>query len=144
MAIFGDSLVNGNLRVTGTITASALSGNASTATKLQTARTIGFSGITATAQSFDGSKNITIPITAIPATLLTNKSAIKASEINNDKHWIPSSDASVSNFVAMTSDEFATSGSSLATGTIVAITNGVEGYVTTQATGLTCELPLDL
>lgn len=122
----------------------ALSGNAATATKLATARTIGVSGVTGTAQSFDGTANIVIPITAVPSTLLTNKSAIKGSEITNDKHWVPSSDASVINFVSMTAEEYATNASSLATGTIVAITDGVEGYVTTQATSLTCELPLDL
>jgi len=63
----------------GTITAT-LNGNASTATTattatsantLTTARTIGLSGVTATAQSFNGSSNITIPITAVPTSLLT-------------------------------------------------------------------------
>lgn len=126
-----------------TITAS-IDGNAATATKLQTARTIGVSGVTGTAQSFNGTANIVIPITAVPSTLLTNKSAIKGSEITNDKHWVPSSDASVTNFVSMTAEEYATNASGLATGTIVAITDGVEGYVTTQATSLTCDLPLDL
>lgn len=48
-----------------------ITGNAATASKLQTARTIGLSGVTATAQSFNGSANIEIPISAIPATLLT-------------------------------------------------------------------------
>lgn len=124
--------------------ANPISGNAATATKLQTARTIGVSGVTGTAQSFNGTANIVIPITAVPASLLTGKNAIKGSEINNDKHWVPSSNSSVTNFVAMTSSSFASSASSLPTGTIVAITDGVEGYVTTQATSLTCELPLDL
>ena len=134
---------NINLKLPATITAS-LVGNADTATKLQTARTIGVSGVTGTAQSFNGTANIVIPITAVPASLLTGKNAIKGSEINNDKHWVPSSNSSVTNFVAMTSSSFASSASSLPTGTIVAITDGVEGYVTTQATSLTCELPLDL
>ncbi|WP_278437936.1 hypothetical protein [Leuconostoc lactis] len=41
----------------------SITGNAGTATKLQTERTIGFSGdVNGTAQSFDGSKNITLPI----------------------------------------------------------------------------------
>ena len=44
---------------------------AETATTLRNARTIGMSGVTATATSFDGSANITIPVTAVPATLLT-------------------------------------------------------------------------
>lgn len=42
------------------------SGNAATATKLKTARTIGLgTGATGTATSFDGSGNITIPVTSI-------------------------------------------------------------------------------
>ena len=122
----------------------SVDGVAANATKLATARTIGVSGVTGTAQSFNGTANIVIPITAVPSTLLTNKSAIKGSEITNDKHWVPSSDASVTNFVSMTAKEYATNASGLATGTIVAITDGVEGYVTTQATSLTCDLPLDL
>lgn len=121
-----------------------MSGNAATTTKLQTARTIGVSGVTGTAQSFDGTKNIVIPITAVPANLLTGKTAIKGSEITNDKHWIPSSNNSVTNFVSMTSSDFASQSSGLATGTIVAITDANEGYITTQATSLTCDLPLDL
>jgi hypothetical protein len=48
-----------NLTGTGTLT-----GNASTATTLQTARTIALSGeVTGTATSFDGSGNISIPVT---------------------------------------------------------------------------------
>lgn len=44
----------------------ALTGNASTATTLQTARTIAISGpITGTATSFNGSSDITIPVTAL-------------------------------------------------------------------------------
>lgn len=118
--------------------------NVASATKLATARTIGVSGVTGTAQSFDGTKNIVIPITAVPASLLTGKSSIKGSEITNDKHWVPSSDNSVKNFMAMSATNFASNAGSLSTGTIVAITDGVEGYVTTQSTGLTCDLPLDL
>lgn len=121
-----------------------ISGNAASATKLATARTIGVSGVTGTAQSFNGTANIVIPITAVPATLLTEKSAIKGSEITNDKHWIPSSDNSVLNIQAMTSSTFESIGSSLETGTIVAITDGANGCVTTQATSRTCDLPLDL
>ena len=44
----------------------SVSGNAGTATKLQTARTIALgTGVTSTATSFDGSANITIPVTGI-------------------------------------------------------------------------------
>ena len=43
-----------------------VTGNASTATKLDTARTIALSGaVTGTATAFDGSDNITIPVTAL-------------------------------------------------------------------------------
>lgn len=65
----GGGTLTGTL--TGTTFVGALSGNATTATTLATARTIGLSGVTATAQSFNGSANINIPISAIPATLLT-------------------------------------------------------------------------
>lgn len=44
--------------------------------KLKTSRSIGLSGVTATAQSFNGTKAITIPITAVPATLLTGTASI--------------------------------------------------------------------
>lgn len=44
--------------------------NAVSATKLQTARTIGLGGVTATPQSFNGEANITIPITKVPTSLL--------------------------------------------------------------------------
>ena len=46
------------------------------AVKLKTSRSIGLSGVTATAQSFNGTKAITIPITAVPATLLTGTASI--------------------------------------------------------------------
>lgn len=52
--------------VTSTSFTGELTGNASTATTLQTARTIAISGpVTGTATSFNGSANITIPVTAL-------------------------------------------------------------------------------
>jgi len=55
------SIVNGSATVTGSV-----SGNAGTATKLETARTIGIgTGATGTATSFNGTANITIPITDV-------------------------------------------------------------------------------
>ena len=52
-------------------TAQACTGNAATATKLATARTIALSGAaTGTATSFDGSGNITIPVTALAASAI--------------------------------------------------------------------------
>ena len=49
----------------------SISGNAATATKLATKRSIGFSGITAAAQQFDGSGDITFTVTAVPASIIT-------------------------------------------------------------------------
>lgn len=120
--------------------ANPISGNAASATKLQTARTIGVSGVTGTAQSFNGTANIVIPITAVPASLLTGKSAIKGSEITNDKHWVESSDSSVTNIRQGNYSSINMTGLS---DTEVVVVSGV-GYVTTQETSLTCDLPLDL
>ena len=54
-----------------------VSGNAGTATRLQTARTIGLSGAaTGTATSFNGTANITIPVTSLDATKLTGTASI--------------------------------------------------------------------
>lgn len=53
---------------------------AETAVKLKNARTIGLSGVTATAKSFDGSGNITIPITGVPASLITGELVAKSAE----------------------------------------------------------------
>ena len=56
--------------IVGSVTGSSGSctGNSATATKLATARTIALSGaVTGTATSFDGSDNITIPVTALAA-----------------------------------------------------------------------------
>lgn len=51
----------------------SVSGNAGTATKLQTARTIGLSGaVVGTATSFNGTANITIPTTAVDVSKATN------------------------------------------------------------------------
>ena len=58
------------------MTASAFSGNSDTATKLNTAKNIGLSGVTATTQSFDGTADITIPITAVPGSILTGTTTI--------------------------------------------------------------------
>jgi phage-related tail fiber protein len=50
--------------------------NVLSATKWITPRTVTLSGVTATAQTMDGSANVSIPITAVPATLLTGTAAI--------------------------------------------------------------------
>ena len=67
----------------------SVSGNAGTATKLETARNIGLSGVTATAQSFDGSSNITIPITAVPASIVTGLSDVATSGSYGDLSGTP-------------------------------------------------------
>lgn len=69
----------GNLAITtGTLVANiegdvtgSVTGNASTATTLQTARTFNLSGVTATGASFDGSANATINVTDVPVSLLS-------------------------------------------------------------------------
>jgi microcystin-dependent protein len=74
--------VTGN--VTGSVTG-GVSGNAGTATKLATARLINVSGdVTGTAQSFDGSANITIP-TAITAGSIVNDDINAAANISDTK-----------------------------------------------------------
>jgi hypothetical protein len=50
--------------------------NVLSATKWTTVRTITLSGVTATAQNIDGSGNVTVPVTAVPATLLTGTAAV--------------------------------------------------------------------
>lgn len=54
-------------------------GNAATATKLANSITITLSGVTATGQTTDGSSNITIPITAIPNSLISGLVAVATS-----------------------------------------------------------------
>ncbi|OAD82862.1 hypothetical protein ATN89_17420 [Comamonas thiooxydans] len=57
----------------------AVSGNAGTATKLQTARTISMAGAaTGTATVFDGSGNAIIPVTALDASMLTGEAPLSA------------------------------------------------------------------
>ena len=71
----GHVAVNGQIKATSTVTAptfaGALSGNATTATKLQTARTISLGGILSGSASFDGSGNVTINATANDITTIT-------------------------------------------------------------------------
>lgn len=49
---------------------------AETAVKLKASRNIGLSGVVSTPQSFNGTSAITIPITAVPTTLLTGVASI--------------------------------------------------------------------
>jgi len=67
LVVSGGVGIGGNLNVGGTVTAAALvgplTGNASTASKLNTARTIALSGDATGTASFDGSTNVTISAT---------------------------------------------------------------------------------
>lgn len=72
----GTLIVTGGVGVSGDIYASnvyaTLKGNADTASRLETARTIALSGgVTGTATAFQGNANITIPVTAVSAAYLT-------------------------------------------------------------------------
>lgn len=62
------------------------------ATKLANPRTITLSGVTATGQLFDGTADVTIPITAVPATLLTGTASINttgsAGSINGTQNGV--------------------------------------------------------
>lgn len=73
--VWGDWKTNidsNNISSQSVATAASCTGNAATATKLQTARTIGLgTGATGTATSFNGTGNITIPITNIKESYLS-------------------------------------------------------------------------
>lgn len=49
---------------------------AETAVRLKNLRTIGLSGVTSTAQQFNGTSSIRIPVTAIPASLLEGTAGV--------------------------------------------------------------------
>lgn len=61
------------------VDAADTTGNAATATKWANTITITMSGVTATGQTMDGSTNITIPITAIPNSLITGLATVATS-----------------------------------------------------------------
>lgn len=63
----------------------SVSGNAGTADKLKTARSIGISGgITATAATFDGSKDVSINVTGIPASIVSGLGTVATSNSYTD------------------------------------------------------------
>lgn len=61
------------------VDAADTTGNAATATKWANTITVTLSGVTATGQTMDGSTNITIPITAIPNSLITGLATVATS-----------------------------------------------------------------
>jgi hypothetical protein len=74
LTVTNDLIVTDDVTIGGTLTATltgSITGNSATATALQTARTIGLSGAaTGTATSFNGTANITIPVTGLNASNL--------------------------------------------------------------------------
>ena len=64
------------------------------ATQLANPRTITLSGVTATGQLFDGTADVTIPITAVPYSIVTGKPTIptKTSELTNDSNFATTAD----------------------------------------------------
>jgi hypothetical protein len=133
--------------VTGTVDAAAsCTGNSATATALATARTIALSGgATGTATSFNGSANITIPVTSLDVTKLsgtatisttgnaaTATKAIGDSDGNNIKStYLKQNDASTT-YVKQTSANYVKSISS--TGTSLTVTAG-DGSTSSITTG---------
>lgn len=78
---------------------------AETAIQLKTARTIGLSGVTATAKSFNGSASITIPITAVPSTLLSGTASVNTTgEAGSAKNYNTSSGTIKSKFDSIDSN----------------------------------------
>jgi len=95
----------------------AVTGNASTATTLQTARTIGISGnVTGTGVSFNGGADITIT-TAIASNVITNAMISSGAAIVDTKLATISTAGKVSG-TAITSGDISTTGSFNTSGTI--------------------------
>lgn len=106
----------GKITITG---AQSITGNAATATKLQTARTIAISGaVTGTATGFDGSANIAIATTAIDGSKIStgtipaaripaaSTSAAGAVKLNNTLTSTSTTEAATANTVKLLNDRF--------------------------------------
>ena len=122
---------SGNTQFPGTVTAptfsGALSGNASTASKLATARTITLTGDATGSASFDGSANISIPVT-----------------IANDSHTHATSASSnattnltiiAGGTTATVADLYATYADQLRTARTISLTGDVTGSTSFNGTG---------
>ena len=122
---------SGNTQFPGTVTAptfsGALSGNASTASKLATARTITLTGDASGSASFDGSANISIPVT-----------------IANDSHTHATSASSnattnltitAGGTTATVADLYATYADQLRTARTISLTGDVTGSTSFNGTG---------
>jgi hypothetical protein len=119
-----------------------LTGTASNATVLQTARTIAISGnVTGTATSFDGSGNISIPVTAINADGITSgtlgvaRGGTGATTLNSEAVIIGNTTGAVKFVAPGTSGNVLTSnGSAWASQAIAAGGNYVAQFYTSPAT----------
>lgn len=80
---------------------------------------------------------------SLNASNLTNKSAIKTSEITNDSKLIASSDQSISDVKMMTNTQLRASSTVIPAGTLVAVTDS-KGFVTSEPTIRYCDLPMGL
>lgn len=109
--------------LTAPIFSGALTGNASTATVLQTGRTIGISGgATGTATSFNGSANIAIPVTALDPTYLS--SAVPVSKGGTGSVSLTSGQVLVGNGTSAVSTRAIDTTSGGTTGSTSLITSG--------------------
>jgi len=118
------------------------------ATKWTTPRTITMSGVVATTQTIDGTANVTIPITAVPATLLTGTAAVNTTgsaaklttprtiAATGDATWVTTFDGSANVTSALT---LAATGVTAGTysevtvdakGRVTAGTNAIKSYTT--------------
>ena len=119
------SIGKGGLKVNGTCTATtfsgSLSGNATSASKLQTARTISLSGDASGSTTFDGSKNITLSVTV---------------KDDSHNHTI----ANIDNLQSTLDGKLSTSGTAakatkLATARTISLTGDVTGSTTFDGSG---------
>ena len=117
-----------------TVTASSfvgdLTGNADTSSKIKTAVNISLSGVTTTAQPFDGSADVTIPVTEVPASLITGVLGI-----NN----IPAAAVNTIVTVANDSERFGLTTDKVQNGDMVLVTETGKLYLVIDDTQLTSE-----
>ena len=81
-ATFKGDILNASGTTIVDVSAATFAGNATTATSLAATKDIDITGLTATAAAFDGSANVAINVTAVPASLLSG--TVAESLIDND------------------------------------------------------------
>ena len=122
---------SGNTRFPGTVTAptfsGTLSGNASTASKLATARTITLTGDASGSASFDGSANISIPVT------IANDSHTHATLVSSNA--TTNLTITAGGTTATVADLYATYADQLRTARTISLTGDVTGSTSFNGTG---------